>query len=196
MRRLCGSTRSRFAWIRALLWLILTLQVSAHGVSGQDSSAGVAIDEPAALLESYRVAAVDRWEEEIEKLEQRDANEEDPADAILFIGSSSIRRWDEIAVDMAPYRTIRRGYGGSKYSDVAVFAERLHLPSSIPGAGDFRGQRCLRKTGRPFTAGCRKFGSIHRRCLASTPFRCARVADRGDADGEAVGGLAEDSPGE
>lgn len=110
------------------MWLILTLQVSAHGVSGQDSSAGVAIDEPAALLESYRVAAVDRWEEEIEKLEQRDANEEDPADAILFIGSSSIRRWDEIAVDMAPYRTIQRGYGGSKYSDVAVFAERLICP--------------------------------------------------------------------
>jgi lysophospholipase L1-like esterase len=29
---------------------------------------------------------------------------------------------------MAPYRTIQRGYGGSKYSDVAVFAERLLHP--------------------------------------------------------------------
>ena len=29
---------------------------------------------------------------------------------------------------MAPYRTIQRGYGGSKYSDVAVFARRLLHP--------------------------------------------------------------------
>ena len=55
-------------------------------------------------------------------------DEQHSSDAILFIGSSSIRRWGDIAIDMAPYRPIQRGYGGAKYSDVAVFAERLIQP--------------------------------------------------------------------
>lgn len=84
--------------------------------------------QPGSVLDKYRSAAVDRWEDEIKKLEARDAGEVDPVDAILFIGSSSIRRWDDIAINMAPYRPIQRGYGGAKYSDVAVFAKRLLHP--------------------------------------------------------------------
>jgi len=80
------------------------------------------------ILAPYRAAAVARWEEDIRTLEALDAVEENPADAVLFIGSSSIRRWNTIATDMAPYRVIQRGYGGAKYSDLAVFAERLLHP--------------------------------------------------------------------
>jgi lysophospholipase L1-like esterase len=79
-------------------------------------------------LEAYRAQAVETWETEIRQLEARDAAEPDPADAILFVGSSSIRLWDSIATDMAPYRVIQRGVGGSTYSDIAIFAERLLLP--------------------------------------------------------------------
>ena len=33
-----------------------------------------------------------------------------------------------MATDMAPYRTIRRGYGGAKFTDLALFVERIiHL---------------------------------------------------------------------
>lgn len=81
-----------------------------------------------ALLEAYREQAIDAWESEIRQLEARDAAEPDPADAVLFVGSSSIRLWDTIATDMAPYRVIQRGVGGSTYGDIAVFAERLLLP--------------------------------------------------------------------
>lgn len=80
------------------------------------------------LLEPYRASSLEKWEKEIVKLEVRDREQADPHDAVLFIGSSSIRRWDDIAVDMSPYRTIQRGFGGSKYSDVAVFANRLLHP--------------------------------------------------------------------
>lgn len=80
------------------------------------------------FLDRYREKASDRWEQDIRKIEARDATERDPEDAILFIGSSSIRRWSDIATDMAPFRTIQRGYGGAKYSDVAVFAKRLLRP--------------------------------------------------------------------
>ena len=90
--------------------------------------------EPLAALvdvEAYRAAAFERWEAEIARLEARDKTESHPADGILFVGSSSIRRWDEIAGDMAPYHPIQRGYGGAKWSDVAVFADRLISPHSF-----------------------------------------------------------------
>ena len=81
-----------------------------------------------ALLDKYRAQATEIWETEVRQLEARDAAEPSPADAILFVGSSSIRLWDTIATDMAPYRVIQRGVGGSTYSDIAVFARRLLLP--------------------------------------------------------------------
>jgi lysophospholipase L1-like esterase len=80
------------------------------------------------VLEQYRAAATEKWEKAIIELEARDNVETHLADAILFLGSSSIRRWTEIAVDMAPFRPIQRGFGGSRYSDVAVFAKRLIHP--------------------------------------------------------------------
>ncbi len=69
-----------------------------------------------------------RWESEIKKFEELDRAQADPEGAILFVGSSSIRLWDTIAQDMAPYPVIRRGYGGAKFSDVAYYAKRLVLP--------------------------------------------------------------------
>ena len=80
------------------------------------------------LLDRYREGAEAKWAETISQMEAQDQAEADPDDAILFIGSSSIRRWDTIAEDMAPYPVIQRGFGGSKYSDVAVYAERLIQP--------------------------------------------------------------------
>lgn len=96
--------------------------VSATGVSAQTS------ESDADVLAPYREAATKRWEKEIQKYEALDAKTTDPADGILLIGSSSIRRWDSAAEDLAPFRVIPRGYGGAKYSDLAVFAERLITP--------------------------------------------------------------------
>lgn len=72
--------------------------------------------------------AARNWETEIQKLEALDKTETDPGDAILFIGSSSIRLWENIANDMAPYPTIRRGYGGAKFSDLIFYTDRLVYP--------------------------------------------------------------------
>ncbi len=79
-------------------------------------------------LETYRAAAVEKWEKEIGKLEARDRSETHPADSILFVGSSSIRLWSRIATDMLPYHAINRGFGGSKFSDLAIYADRLITP--------------------------------------------------------------------
>ena len=76
----------------------------------------------------YRRRALQRWQEAIEGLEKQDASESHPDDAVLLLGSSSIRLWETADQQMAPYHVIRRGYGGARYSDLVVFARRLIEP--------------------------------------------------------------------
>ena len=81
------------------------------------------------VLEKYRKRGEEKWEEKIQVLESRNAEEgESPVDSLLFYGSSSFRRWDTIKTDMAPFPAINRGYGGAKYVDMVLFAERMLKP--------------------------------------------------------------------
>lgn len=57
-----------------------------------------------------------------------DAMEPPPADAFLFIGSSSIRLWETLADDMAPLPIIQRGFGGSKLHDATYYIDRIITP--------------------------------------------------------------------
>ncbi len=72
--------------------------------------------------------AIEQWESAIAALDARNQSESHPTDSILFVGSSSVRLWETIATDMAPYHPIQRGFGGSRFSDLAVFARRLIAP--------------------------------------------------------------------
>jgi lysophospholipase L1-like esterase len=71
---------------------------------------------------------IDRFERSIQAFEELDRTEEYADDAILFVGSSSIRLWKTLAEDMAPYSVIQRGYGGARFSDLAYFADRIISP--------------------------------------------------------------------
>lgn len=64
------------------------------------------------------------FETDIQKLEQL-REHENKEDYLLFIGSSSIRRWNTIEENMAPYSVVKRGYGGAHYYDLIHFVERL-----------------------------------------------------------------------
>ena len=72
--------------------------------------------------------AVKAWEKDIAKFEEDDRTENYPDNSILFAGSSSIRLWNTLAVDMAPYPVIQRGFGGSHLYDLLVFADRIFKP--------------------------------------------------------------------
>lgn len=76
-------------------------------------------------LANLREFAETKWAKEISELEKLDREQPDPPNSILFVGSSSIRLWKSMAEDMSPWPTIRRGYGGAKFTDLVVFAERL-----------------------------------------------------------------------
>lgn len=63
-----------------------------------------------------------RYAEQIEAFESWDAKNTAPDDAILFVGSSSIRFWD--TAEWFPEReVINRGFGGAHISDVNHYAE-------------------------------------------------------------------------
>jgi hypothetical protein len=95
---------------------------------------GTARVQAAETSVAARDPEVTRWEPDIAALEALDGREADPPDAILFVGSSSIRLWDSITADMAPWSVVRRGYGGARYRDLCHFAPRLvanHDPRAI-----------------------------------------------------------------
>jgi lysophospholipase L1-like esterase len=121
--------RSTTRLMQATAMLACLCACSGRAVTGperrQDDQADASGRSTSLPSDDPRVA---RWETEIAALEALDANEPAPPDAILFVGSSSIRLWDSIADDMAPRPVIRRGYGGARYRDLAHFASRLVSP--------------------------------------------------------------------
>ena len=76
----------------------------------------------------------ERWENDIKALEYIDNEEICGQDCILFVGSSSIRLWENIKSDMLPYEVLGRGYGGAHFYDLIHYTERLvknHNPKAI-----------------------------------------------------------------
>jgi hypothetical protein len=76
----------------------------------------------------YREEASKNWGKDILRFEQMDKIEKDPQNAIFFVGSSSIRLWSTLKEDVAPYPVIQRGFGGSKFSDLSVYAKKIVYP--------------------------------------------------------------------
>ena len=62
---------------------------------------------------------------EIQAFERLDKTQTYAEDAILFIGSSSIRLWKTLEEDMKPYPVIQRGYGGAHFRDMVFFTDRI-----------------------------------------------------------------------
>ncbi len=69
-----------------------------------------------------------RFEAEIQAFETMDQQTPPPKDAILFVGSSSLRMWKSIETDLAPQVVLNRGFGGSTFADLLYFMDRVVLP--------------------------------------------------------------------
>ncbi|HEV2454079.1 MAG TPA: GDSL-type esterase/lipase family protein [Verrucomicrobiae bacterium] len=68
------------------------------------------------------------WEPEIRAFESRDRIHPPPQNAILFIGSSAIRKWTTLAKDFPGIQVINRGFGGSEIDDSTAYAGRIIFP--------------------------------------------------------------------
>ena len=68
------------------------------------------------------------FEKDILAFEASDKTNPPPKQAVLFIGSSSIRMWKSLAQDFPDYRVVNRGFGGSQIADSIYFADRIVIP--------------------------------------------------------------------
>jgi lysophospholipase L1-like esterase len=68
------------------------------------------------------------FDKEILAFEASDKTNPPPQQAVLFIGSSSIRMWKTLAQDFPDRRVINRGFGGSQIIDSVRYAKRIVLP--------------------------------------------------------------------
>lgn len=86
------------------------------------------------------------WESEIRRLESRDRRLGYSPGSIVFAGSSSIRFWRTLDRDMAPYRVVNVGFGGSRLHQVAEAVPRLVLPHQPRGVVVYAGENDLAGT--------------------------------------------------
>ena len=69
-----------------------------------------------------------KWEKEIAAFESADREHPPEKGGIVFVGSSSIRKWTTLAADFPHHRVLNRGFGGSQLADSVYFADRIVLP--------------------------------------------------------------------
>jgi lysophospholipase L1-like esterase len=69
-----------------------------------------------------------KWEPEIAAFAVHDRTNPPPTNALLFIGSSTIRLWTTLATDFPGAPIINRGFGGSEIADATHFADRIVFP--------------------------------------------------------------------
>jgi len=87
------------------------------------AQAARAAQQPAAAAQD------DRWEPAIKKFEESDKTTPPPQNAIVFIGASSIVRWNlpESFPELGA-QAINRGFGGSLAADSTRYADRIVIP--------------------------------------------------------------------
>ncbi len=94
-----------------------------------DSSSYVKI-----LSEYMDTTFFNRYEDEIIKYEQADSAQGVPKEKVLFVGSSSFKKWYNIETDLLPFPVLNRGFGGSTMPELDYYFFRMvkpYKPSAI-----------------------------------------------------------------
>ena len=72
--------------------------------------------------------------EEIAKFELLDKKQSPPKNPIVFVGSSSVRKWQDLESTYPGYPILNRGFGGSNFKDLMYYADQTmfkYKPSKI-----------------------------------------------------------------
>ena len=65
---------------------------------------------------------------DIQQIKKRDSKQAPPKDAILFVGSSSIRLWKDLHKAFPEHTVLNRGFGGSTLEDLHRYLPDIVLP--------------------------------------------------------------------
>lgn len=82
----------------------------------------------AVLLLAFMPGSAQPFMDEIKQFKQQDSIQFPPKNAILFVGSSSFRKWTDVQSYFPGYPIINRGFGGSSLPDVIRYAKDIIYP--------------------------------------------------------------------
>jgi len=71
------------------------------------------------------------WENDISVFDSLNRVEQSDTNTLLVAGSSSVRIWNSIHEDLAPYQVMQRGYGGAKMTDFTYYTDRIIKPQQF-----------------------------------------------------------------
>jgi lysophospholipase L1-like esterase len=66
--------------------------------------------------------------DDVQTIKNYDKIYEPPIDPVLFIGSSSIRKWPDIQKDFCNHTVVNRGIGGAVINDIIYYADDIIFP--------------------------------------------------------------------
>jgi lysophospholipase L1-like esterase len=111
-----------------------------------------------------------RWESTIQQFEAQDRQAAPTKGGIVFIGSSSIARWTNLAESFPGLEVVNRGFGGSELADSARYASRVVVPHAPRIVVLYAGENDLNRGVTPDTisADFDRFTGVIRQSLPST----------------------------
>lgn len=147
-----------------------------------------------------------KWEKEIAAFETTDQSEPPPKGGIVFVGSSSIKKWKTLKEDFPHHRVLNRGFGGSQMDDAVHFSDRIVLPYEprviviYSGANDINAGKTPEQVFAAFRAFVEKVRAqlpnveIAYISIAGNPKRWSQV-DKVKAANALIAGYIADHPG-
>lgn len=92
-----------------------------------------------------------------------------PQNAIVFVGSSSIRRWNTLVEDMAPLTVLNRGFGGSNMRDAVHHIQQAVLQYQPRAVVLYEGDNDLASFGATPAMVMAAFEDFYRQLHAALP---------------------------
>jgi hypothetical protein len=120
------------------------------------------------LFSAHAFAAPEKWANEIEKYTQADALKAPAKGGVVFVGSSSIRRWTSLSTDFPGVTLLNRGFGGSELPDSVFYADRIVIPYAPRLVVVYAGENDL-QIGKSAESVLAAFQAFHAKVHAALP---------------------------
>ncbi|RYD81219.1 MAG: hypothetical protein EOP84_11345, partial [Verrucomicrobiaceae bacterium] len=145
----------------------LTLSVARVNTNGNIYGylGALQLTEGATIVPAALTDPIQRWI-------AQDASDPITPGALLFVGSSTIRRWESLTRDFADYRVVQRGFGGSQFSELIPVVDKIVTPYQPSAIVVWEGTNDIRvgnKTGETVFADFKAFVSAVRSQLPNVP---------------------------
>ena len=130
-----GSRAGKYLCVLLLAAALIVPCFTIPGVFAENTGAAVqeeskSVPSSAKYGKKYKkrkkYKSASKWKKSVAALEKK--NSKDLQGKVIFIGSSSIRKWTSLKEDMAPLEVINMGFGGCTVNDCVYYADRLIVP--------------------------------------------------------------------